>query len=219
MNYVKRLMWIPAGALSGFLVSFIFGDLLTLPVDLYYLIYFVVIIVFFPIYIKKTKLNLKEWFLRRIRWGIVLGVIFGALMVRNVLSRPETETFSGLYLGWLIFWRGLIYGAIDGLFLSVFPWSVVWQTFDVGRKPLGKKIAFGFLAWVFILVMTAAYHLGYFDFRSKKLIQSIIGNTLISLPTLISASPAGSPIAHAAMHVAAVIHSPKTDVFLPPHRE
>ncbi len=219
MNDSGHLIWIVFGVLVGFGTSFVFGDLVTLPLDLYYLIYFAIIISFFITYIRKTQLNLREWFLRRLLWGILLGVIFGALMLKNVLSRPETEKFTGPYLAWLIFWRGLVYGAIDGLLLSTFPWIVTWRAFDVEKKPLGKKIAFGLLAWVFILVLTTAYHLGYSDFRSKKIIQPNIGNTLISVPTLISANPVGSPIAHAIMHIAAVIHSPKTELFLPPHRE
>jgi hypothetical protein len=203
----------------GFGASFIFGDLITLPLDLYYLIYFAIIIIFFTIYIKKTQLNLREWFSRRLVLGILLGLVFGALMVMNVLSRPGTEKFTGPYLAWLIFWRGLIYGAIDGFLLSVFPWIVTWRAFDVEKKPLVKKIAFGLLAWLFILVLTTAYHLGYSDFRSKKIIQPNIGNTIISAPTLVSANPIGSPITHAIMHIAAVIHSPKTELFLPPHRK
>ena len=219
MNNLGHLKWIVFGVLVGFGASFIFGDLITLPLDLYYLIYFAIIMVFFTIYTRKTQLNLREWFSRRLVWGILLGLIFGALMVKNVLSRPETEKFTGPYLAWLIFWRGLIYGAMDGFLLSVFPWVVTWRAFDVEKKPLGKKIAFGILAWLFILVLTTAYHLGYSDFRSKKIIQPNIGNTIISVPTLISASPIGSPITHAIMHIAAVIHSPKTELFLPPHRE
>jgi hypothetical protein len=190
-----------------------------LPLDLYYLIYFGIIISFFTIYIKKTQLNLKESVFKRLFGGILLGLIFGALMVQNVLSRPETETFTGPYLAWLIFWRGLIYGAIDGLLLSTFPWIVTWRAFEVEKKPLGKKIVFGFLAWLFILVLTTAYHFGYADFRSKKIIQPNIGNTIMSVPTLVSANPISSPITHAIMHIAAVIHSPKTELFLPPHRE
>ena len=219
MNNPGHLKWIGFGVLVGFGASFVFGDLMTLPLDLYYLIYFGIIIAFFTIYIKKTQLSLKEWFSRRLVWGILLGLIFGALMVQNVLSRPATEKFTGPYLVWLIFWRGLIYGAIDGLLLSVFPWMVTWRAFDVGKKPLGKKIAFGLLAWLFILVLTTAYHLGYADFRSKKILQPNIGNTIISIPTLGSANPLGSPIAHAIMHVMAMIHSPKTELFLPPHRD
>ena len=219
MNNPGHLKWILLGVLVGFGASFVFGDLITLPLDLYYLIYFGIVVAFFTIYIKKTQLNLKEWFSRRWVWGILLGLVFGALMVQNVLSRPVTEKFTGPYLAWLIFWRGLIYGAIDGLLLSVFPWMVTWRAFDVEKKPLGKKIAFGFLAWFFILVLTTAYHLGYADFRSKKMIQPNIGNTIISVPTLVSGNPIGSPMVHAIMHITAIIHSPKTELFLPPHRK
>ncbi len=216
MNHSGHLKWIALGAGVGFGSSFIFGDLLNLPVDLYYLIYFAVIFIFFSVYIRKTNLNIKEWFSKRLVWGILLGLIFGALMAQNVLSRPESDRFSGAYLAWLIFWRGLVYGLIDGLFLSSFPWIVTWRAFEVGKKPLGKRIAFGFLTWLFILVVTTAYHLGYADFRSKKIIQPNIGNTLISVPTLVTANPIGSPITHAIMHIAAVIHSPKTDLFFAP---
>ncbi len=219
MNNPGHLKWIAYGAIVGFGTSFIFGDLITLPLDLYYLIYFGIIIAFFTIYIKKTQLNLKEWFSRRLVLGILLGLVFGALMIQIVLSRPATEKFTGPYLAWLIFWRGLIYGAIDGLLLSVFPWVVTWRAFDVSARPQERRIRFNLLAWVFVLAMTTAYHLGYSDFRSKKIIEPNIGNTIISIPTLASANPIGSPIAHATMHVTAIIHSPKTEVFLPPHRK
>ena len=59
------------------------------------------------------------------------------------------------------------------------------------EKPLGQRIAFSFLAWLLILVVTTAYHLGYSDFRSKKIIQPNLGNTIISVPTLVSANPIG----------------------------
>jgi hypothetical protein len=219
INNPGHLKWIVFGALVGFGAAFIFGDLITLPLDLYYLIYFGIVITFFTVYMKKTRLNLRDWFSRRLLWGILLGLIFGALIVQNVLARPETEKFTGPCLAWLIFWRGLVYGAIDGLLLSVFPWIVTWRAFNVEKKPLVKKIAFGFLAWLFILVLTTAYHLGYSDFRTKKIIQPNIGNTIISVPTLVSANPIGSPITHAIMHIAAIIHSPKTELFLPPHRK
>jgi hypothetical protein len=96
---------------------------------------------------------------------------------------------------------------------------VTWRAFRVEERRLRGKVAFTLLAWVFILVMTAAYHAGYADYRSSKLGKTFVGNTLISIPTLIAANPVGGPIAHAMMHVAVVVHCPKTDVFLPPHRD
>ena len=219
MNNTGHLVWVAVGALVGFGASFIFGDLLTLPLDLYYLIYFATVIAFFTVYVKKTHLNLKAWFSRRAVWGILLGLVLGALLVQNVLSRPATEQFTGAYLAWLIVWRGLVYGVIDGLLLTVFPWVVTWRAFNTEEKPFAKKLAVGLFAWLLILVMTTAYHAGYADFRSGKMIQPNIGNTIISIPTLVSANPIGSPLTHAIMHITAVIHSPKTELFLPPHRE
>lgn len=219
MNSPGHLIWIAFGALVGFCSSFIFGDLLTMPVDLYYLIYVGIIMTFFSIYIRKTHLNPKEWFSRKLVSGIVLGIVFGALMVQFVLKGPATERLTGAYLGWLVFWRGLVYGVIDGLLLSSFPWVVTWRAFNVEKKSLSKKMAFSFVAWLFILVVTTAYHLGYSDFRSRKIVQPNIGNTIISLPTLISTNPVGAPITHAIMHIAAIIHCPKTELFLPPHRD
>jgi hypothetical protein len=135
MNKLGHLKWIGYVALLGFGSVFIFEDLLMLPVDLYFLIYFGIIITFFYLYIKKTQLNLREWFFRKLVCGVLLGLIFGALLVQNVLSRPETERFTGAYLVWLIFWRGLVYGVIDGLLLSSFPWMVTRRAFHVSNKP------------------------------------------------------------------------------------
>ena len=67
--------------------------------------------------------------------------------------------------------RGLVYGAIDGLLLTVFPWVVTWRAYNVQEKPFAKKIARGFLGRLFIVVISTAYHTGYSDFRSKKMIQ------------------------------------------------
>ena len=38
-----------------------------------------------------------------------------------------------------------------------------------------------------------------------------------SVPTLVTLSPLGTPIAHIAPHVTEVVHSYDTDLFLPPH--
>lgn len=219
MNDFGHLIWLFIGAIVGFVSSYIFGDLLTLPLDVYYLIYFGIITIFFTVYVKKTGLNLKSWFSKRLLWGIILGLMFSIIMIQNVLSRPATPKLEGTYFIWSIFWRGLVYGTIDGLLLTVFPWMVTWKAFKAEEKTLGKKIVIGLLSWVFIIVMTTIYHVGYSDFRSAKVSQANIGNTIMSVPTLLTANPIATPITHAALHISAVIHSPETELFLPPHRE
>jgi len=74
------------------------------------------------------------------------------------------------------------------------PWMVTCGLLMLKRS-LGKKIAFGFLAWLFILVLTTAYHLGYADFRSKRL--SSPNKEIPLFPsTLVSGNPIGSPVVH-----------------------
>ena len=65
--------------------------------------------------------------------------------------------------------------------------------------------------------MTATYHLGYSDFRSEKVRQPVARDVVWSAPTLFTLNPIGAPIAHAGLHVSAVLHSYETDLFLPPH--
>jgi hypothetical protein len=67
------------------------------------------------------------------------------------------------------------------------------------------------------MLMTTAYHLGYSDFRSPKIARPVAGDVVWSVPTLVTLNPIGARIAHAGMHTAAVLHSPQTDTFLPPH--
>ena len=66
--------------------------------------------------------------------------------------------------------------------------------------------------------MATVYHLGYRDFRSQLLVRPVAADLLWSVPTLVTLNPIGAPIAHAGMHVTAVLHSYDTQVFLPPPR-
>jgi hypothetical protein len=215
---LAHLAWIPAGALAGFAASFVFGDVLTLPVDLYYLSYFAVVLGFLALYAVRTGLRLRPWLSRRAAWSVAAGVAVGLVMVQNVLSRPGTERLAGGLLVWAVLWRGLVYGAVDGLLLSAFPWIVCWRALGAEENGLGRRLGAAALAWVAILVLTTAYHLGYRDFRSGMIVQPNVGSTIMSVPTLVTANPIGSPLTHVFLHVAAVVHSPRTELFLPPHR-
>lgn len=214
-----HLGWIPAAAAVGFSAAFLFGDVITLPVDLYYLIYFALVLGFFTLYVKRTGLELKEWISPRLGWGVALGVAGGIVLMQGVLARPETAHLDGGMLAWAIVWRGVIYGAVDGLLLFAFPWVVVWRAFEVGEKGWGAKVGAGGVALVSVLLVTTAYHLGYGDFRSRMIVQPNIGSTIGAVPTLVTANPVASPLSHVFLHVTAVVHSPETDLFLPPHRD
>jgi hypothetical protein len=55
------------------------------------------------------------------------------------------------------------------------------------------------------LTMTAAYHLGYDDFRSGKVRSPVAGDVAWSVPTPVTLNSIGAPIAHVGVHVAAVL--------------
>jgi hypothetical protein len=125
---------------------------------------------------------------------------------------------GGLRFAAAIVWRGVVYGAVDGLLLSVFPILVVYAALEPQRRRLLGKLAVGLAALAASLAMTAAYHLGYSDFRDEQLRSPVAGDVIWSMPTLVTASPIGAPVAHAVFHVTAVVHSYDTDLFLPPHQ-
>ena len=210
--------WIAAAGLLGFTMSFVFADALAMPVDAYYLVYSAGVFAFLALYVRRTRLPVRRWLTRRSGWALAAGVAVGLVMVQAVLARPATVRFAGPMLAWVLLWRGLVYGAVDGLLLSAFPWTVVWRGLGAEEKRLPARLGIAGVAWAAIVFVTTAYHLGYRDFRSGKILQANLGNAIMSVPTLLTANPAASVVSHAFLHVAAVVHSPQTDLFLPPHR-
>jgi D-alanyl-D-alanine carboxypeptidase len=171
---------------------------------------------------RATHLDTRAMLLRNWRWGAALGV--GCAVVLSLLVfRTEDATAhpDGLAFAGSILWRGLLYGITDGVLLSVFPILVVFEAFR--RRPLLQKgrgkVAVGSLALAASLAFTAVYHLGYPEFRGEKLRKPVAGDVVWSLPTLLTLSPFGAPIAHAGLHVSAVVNSSDTDTFLPPHED
>jgi hypothetical protein len=66
------------------------------------------------------------------------------------------------------------------------------------------------------MTITAVYHLGFSQDRHDGVGAPETGNTIISVPMLLSTNPIGSIADHMAMHISAVAHTYETDVRLPP---
>lgn len=218
MSGLRHLVWIPIGALVGFGAAFVFDDLLALPSGLYHTVYFVVVLGFLTFYVWWTGLEVTAWMSRRVAWGIGLGLVGGVVLMQGVFAQPATGGLGGPALAWDVFWRGLVYGSVDGLLLFAFPWVVVWRALGAETGGWPRRVGAGVVAWLAVLIVTTAYHLGYADFRSEKILQPNIGSAIGAVPTLVSANPVASPVSHVIMHVTAVLHAPETDLFLPPHR-
>jgi hypothetical protein len=153
--------------------------------------------------------------------AVGLGGLFAAVMAFMVVRTEDATTRpDGLKLVGAVLWRGVLYGVTDGLLLSVFPILVVFAALTGSRLSdrFAGKLAIGAVALIASLAMTAVYHVGYSDFRSGKVSKPLTGDALWSIPTLLTLNPVGAPIAHAGLHVSAVLHSYETDTFLPPHK-
>ena len=205
---------------GAFLVPFVVADQLGLQRDIYYAVYVVAVVGLFVAWARDTGQALGEMVTRRWRLALGLGVVFAAV---SALIATQAEGGAshpgGIEFVAALVWRGVVYGAADGLLLSAFPILLVFAAMRDSRlrRRAGGLVAVGAAAMVASLAMTAVYHAGYSDFRSDKLQKPLTGDLVWSVPTLATLNPIGAPLAHVGLHVGAVVHNYDTDLFLPPH--
>lgn len=216
----RHLAWLVAGMAGAFLVPFVLADQLGLQRDLYYAVYAAAVVCLFGAWARDTHQPLREMLARRWRLAVGLGLVFAAASA-FIATQAESGTAhpDGIEFVAAIAWRGIVYGAADGLLLSAFPILLVFAALRDGRlgRRAGGLVAVGAVAMVASLAMTAVYHAGYSDFRSDKLRKPVTGDLVWSVPTLATLNPVGAPMAHVGLHVGAVVHNYDTDLFLPPH--
>lgn len=207
------MRWFAAAALIGFTVPFVFSGLQH---DLYLAIYFAAVIGLFWAYVVATGTDLHAAVRRHWKLGLALGAVFGIALIRNVFSEDSTPHPSGAYYWFELLWRGGIYGAVDAILLTVIPCLVVFRAMGEELGSWGRRLAYFGISLALVLTITAVYHLGYSQYRQDGVKAPETGNTIISMPMLLSTNPLGSIIDHSAMHISAVAHSYETEVRLPP---
>ena len=204
----------------AFLVPFVLTDRIGLQRDVYYGVYAATVAGLFVGWSRDTGQSLREMCARRWKLAVALGLIaagaMALLVTRQDVSGPHP---GGATLIGAVAWRGVVYGAADGLLLSAFPILLVFAALKNTRlrKRAGGVIAVGAVAIVVSMAMTAVYHAGYSDFRSSKVSKPLTGDLVWSIPTLATLNPIGAPIAHIGLHVSAVLHNYNSNLFLPPH--
>ena len=215
-TWAVQLRWFAAAAGVGFAVPFIGSSLVGLQHDLYLGIYFACVLGLCAAYAVATQLDVRETFSRHWKLGLALGVVFGFALVRNVLSGDATPRPHGAYYVFELIWRGGIYGAMDALLLTVLPCLVVYRGLGGRLASWRRRLAYFAASLSLVMTITAVYHLGFAQYREDGVGAPETGNTIISMPMLLSANPIGSIADHAAMHISAVAHSYETEVRLPP---
>ena len=215
-SWATQLRWFAAAAAIGFAMPFLASSVLELQHDVYLAVYFAAVLGLSAAYVARTHLDLRRTFTSHWKLGVVLGVVFGFALVRNVLSEDATRRPDGAYYVFELIWRGGIYGAVDALLLTVLPCLVAYRALGGDLATWRRRFAYFAVSLALVMTITAVYHLGYEQYRHNGVGAPETGNALISMPMLLSTNPIGSIADHMAMHVSAVAHTYETDVRLPP---
>jgi len=213
------MLWILYASILGFAVSAIFAGLLKLHRNIYLLIYIPLVATLFALFIISNKLNITEMIVHNWYWGLIGAVLAGAFVIKNVFSQPSSKRSTGLGLLTDLVWSGLTYGLIDALLLSILPILAIQLALadTVLTQNWYGKIGLGTIGLLASFLVTTVYHLGYPEFRGKKVIWPNVGNGVLSLAFILTMNPLAAILPHMAMHVAAMIHGKDTTGQVPPH--
>lgn len=203
----RQLAWFGTGALAAFLVPLLFTTVLEIHHDVYLAIYFGFVLVLAGTYVSRNEIDLVGVTRRNWKWGLLVGVLLGIPIVRNVFTEDATPHPGGIYFAFELVWRGALYGAADAILLSVFPCLIALQVLGAPLRTWRRRLAYFGASLLMILAITATYHLGYEHYRDVGVGKPETGNALISLPMLLTTNPIGSIADHSAMHMAAVAHN------------
>lgn len=213
----RHLGWFGLVCAVAFLVPYLGVSVLALQHDVFYLAYFALTLALIGGYVRVERIPVSEVFRERRRWSLGIGVVLASFLVFNVLhTSSATARPQGLYLAFELLWRGVGYGLVDTLLLTVFPCLVAYTLLDGRVAGLTGRLRFTALALPLVILVTATYHLGYPQYRHDGLSRPETGNVLISIPTFATANPVGSFVAHVSQHIAAVTHSYESRIFNPP---
>ena len=182
-----------------------------------YLVYFAVTIALVATYVRVEQVDVAEIFRQRWRWSLGAGVVLAAFLVFNVFKTSDaTARPHGAYFVFELLWRGVGYGIVDTLLLTIFPCFVAYKLLHGHVAGLKGKLRFTALMLPLVLLVTATYHLGYPQYRQDGLSRPETGNVLISIPTFATVNPVGSIVAHVSQHITAVTHAYESRIFNPP---
>ena len=214
---LRHLAWFAVVCAVAFLLPYLAVSVLDLQHDVFYFVYFAVTIALVATYVRVEQVAVAQIFRRRWRWSLGLGLVLAAFLVFNVLNTEDaTARPDGAYFVFELLWRGVGYGLVDTLLLTIFPCFVAFELLHGRVDGLKGKLRFTALTLPMVLVITASYHWGYPQYREDGLSRPETGNVVISIPTFATANPVGSVAAHVSQHVAAVTHAYESRIFNPP---
>lgn len=195
-----NLLWFVVVATVAFLVSWFVTERMRVGRTLYVGVLALVTGAVTAGYLYWSGIGIDFW-TNNWAWGIV-GAAVAAILLALLLSRMIVSDAHTKAVGLFdVAWDAVLYGAAEGMLLSVLPTVIAWQAAvgqDVGA------IGSGALALLGSLVVIVVHHLGYADFRGKKMRQAVLGCVPLSIAYLLTGSPISAMGAHMVLHFVAM---------------
>ena len=213
--------WVVGAGLLGLAITGLFVSGMKLSRNKFLIPYVLFVSIFLFAFITLNQIDLAALLAKNLLWGIIAGLLTSIILIRHVRSQPRSRKPDDPSLAFELGWAGLIYGFIDAALLNVMPviaMSVALREYAWTSTIIGK-IGVGVIELAASLLVALLYHLGYPEFRTKKVRFVFLGNSVITLAYILSGNPLGSLLSHPIMHIAAVLQGPETTVQLPPHYE
>jgi hypothetical protein len=200
-DLLGNLGWLIAVSLSAFLVSWFLTDRLRVHRTLYVGLLAIVAGAMSAAYLTWSGLGIGFW-VNNWLWGLVGAVLTSGLLAILISRRMTDAGTHPRPIGVReVVWEAVVYGAAEGLLLSVLPVVIVWQA-ATGLN--AGAIVAGALALIASLAVIVIHHLGYADFRGKKMRLAIAGCLPLSLAYVLTGSPISAMAAHMVLHFVAL---------------
>ena len=225
MTWGGAVAWFAAIALCSFLITWVVTDLLKVGRSIYVGSLAVLTGGLAYGYLTWSGTDAVGFLRHNWGWGLLaaamtagLNLTLIRLMVRRGrLHAPHGTRLHGVSREAQVLWEDVIYGTSEGMLLSVLPLLVLWQTCHQLGWTAGwsGKLGSGALAFAGSLLVIGVHHLGYREYRSRRMVEPYIGCVWFSLAYLLTGSPLATMIGHMGTHDAMVTHGFE----LPPHQE
>jgi len=207
--------WMPLLALAGiafvaFLVPWVLTDVAHVPRALYLASLMIVTAALTWGYLAWSGRDMVAFMTHHWVWGLLGAVVSGAITARGVIAatkragapRPTPRTSRERVGG--VVWEGLLYGAAEGVLLSVLPVLAAWQAFDLlgWTSTAAGAIGSGLIALVASAMVISVHHLGYREFRgTREIVFPNVACGLLSLAYLLTGSPIAPTGGHFLLHL------------------
>jgi hypothetical protein len=225
MAWGGALIWFGVIAISAFLIAWVVTDLLKFGRTLYVGLLAVLTGGLTYGYLAWSGTDAVGFLRDHWAWGLLGAALTAGMnleLIRLMLRRgrlhaPQGMSLHGPSRGAQVLWEDVIYGASEGVLLSVLPLLALWQAFDrLGwTTAWAGKLGAGALAFGGSLLVIGVHHLGYREYRGRRMVEPYLGCVWFSLAYLLTGSPLAAMVGHMGTHDAKLTHG----LVLPPHQE